>query len=113
MAGENNKNFSLMANYRSTKDLFRLSRDPSANRYFSAQEEQTPGYNRSADPTHESENFLSKEKLIWGLENIPHLGNFRHTYSTYNGSVDKGVYPMKNYLGADEVRIVLLSDWAT
>jgi len=102
-----------MANYRSTKDLFRLSRDPAANRYFSAQEEQTPGYNRAADPTHESENFLSREKLIWGLKNIPHLGNFRHEYSTYNNSEDKGVYQMKNHLGADEVIIALLSDWAT
>ena len=51
-----------MANFRSTKDLFRLSRDPAANRYFSTQEEQSPNYNRASDPTHESENFLSREK---------------------------------------------------
>ncbi|HYV94942.1 MAG TPA: metallophosphoesterase [Chitinophagales bacterium] len=98
---------------RSHKELFRLSRNPIANRYFSAQEEQVSDYTRAAPPAHESENFLTREKIIWALKNIPHLGNSRHKYSAYSDSTDKGVYHLKNHRGFDEVRIALLSDWAT
>src|SRR6185295_14984593 len=102
-----------MAKMRSHKELFRLSRNPIANRYFSAQEEQVSDYTRAAPPAHESENFLTREKIIWALKNIPHLGNSRHKYSAYSDSTDKGVYHLKNHRGFDEVRIALLSDWAT
>jgi len=102
-----------MAKMRSHNELFRLSRNPVANRYYSNREEKISDYKRAAPPANTIEHFLTREKIIWAIKNLTHLGNSRYKYSTYKGTDDSGIYPMKNHRGSDEVSIALLSDWAT